>query len=159
MSNTYDVAERIVIVTGAGSGIGREIERGFLDNGATIALVGRRPEVLEESAAAYPDDRVLAVSIDLAETGAPQRLVDTVIERFGRIDVFESNAGVRFGGDVTELGDDDRATRPTSMRCCSPSGRLYHTSSARAATSSLSLRCLASAVTGSSPATMRRRVQ
>jgi meso-butanediol dehydrogenase/(S,S)-butanediol dehydrogenase/diacetyl reductase len=116
MSNTYDVGERVVVITGAGSGIGRAIARAFLNNGASVALVGRRREALDETAAGFGQERVLVVPLDISEKGAPDQLAETVVARFGRVDVLVSNAGVRFGGDLGDLSDDDwAAMRSTNV--------------------------------------------
>jgi meso-butanediol dehydrogenase/(S,S)-butanediol dehydrogenase/diacetyl reductase len=116
MSNRYDISEQVVVVTGAGSGIGRAIARAFLDNGALVALVGRRQEALEGTAEGFAADRSLIVPLDLTETGAPARLAEIVVERFGRVDVLVSNAGVHVGGDIADLTDDDwRTLRATNI--------------------------------------------
>ena len=47
-ANTYDVKGKVVIVTGAGTGIGAAITDAFLDNGATVVVAGRRKEKLDE---------------------------------------------------------------------------------------------------------------
>ncbi len=85
--NSYAVSDKVVLVTGGGSGIGRAISRAFLDNGAVVAVVGRRQDALDETLAGYPDDRVLAVQADLAEPGAAAEVVRMVVGKLGRLDV------------------------------------------------------------------------
>ena len=56
-ANSYAFDGKTVLVTGGGSGIGRAIARAFLDNGALVAVVGRRRDELEETLAGYDPDR------------------------------------------------------------------------------------------------------
>ena len=86
-----DLAERVVIVTGAGSGIGRAAARAFADVGARVLGVGRRIDALKETAAGYP--AIALHSADLSDPGAPEQVVDAVIDRWGQLDVLVNNAG------------------------------------------------------------------
>lgn len=74
-ANTYAVSGRTVLVTGAGSGMGREIARGFLANGANVVAAGRRLAPLEETIERFGSDRALAVSVDVSDRGSVERLV------------------------------------------------------------------------------------
>lgn len=105
--NQYDFAGRVVLITGGGSGIGRAIARAFLDNGATVAVVGRRAEPLTETLAGYPDDRVLALPADISDRAAAAEVVASVTERFGRLDVFVNNAARYAPQEFTDLSADD----------------------------------------------------
>lgn len=117
--NSYDFAGSIVIVTGAGSGIGRAIATAFLDQGATVVVAGRRLDAIAETVASYPPERSLTVAVDLSTADGVQRLVDETVGRFGRVDVVVSNAGAYSGGEITELTDDAwqrlRATNVDSL--------------------------------------------
>jgi NAD(P)-dependent dehydrogenase (short-subunit alcohol dehydrogenase family) len=88
------VDDRVAVVTGAGTGIGAATVRLFAGRGMTVALVGRRREPLEEVAAALPDGRALVVPADLADPAAPARIVGSVREAFGRLDVLVNNAAI-----------------------------------------------------------------
>ena len=105
--NSYAFTDKVVLVTGGGSGIGRAIARAFLDNGARVAVVGRRRENLEETLAGYDADRVLAVPADLAEPTAAREVVDTVTGRFGRLDVFVNNAAAYFPRAFADMSTED----------------------------------------------------
>jgi meso-butanediol dehydrogenase / (S,S)-butanediol dehydrogenase / diacetyl reductase len=86
--------DRAAIVTGAGSGIGAATARLLGSRSLTVALVGRRLELLEEVAAdieAGPGS-AFVVQEDLADPAAPRRVVDAVLERAGRLDVIVNNA-------------------------------------------------------------------
>jgi hypothetical protein len=82
----------VAIVTGASSGLGARFARVLDAAGARVVLAARRADRIERGAAALND--ALAVTLDLAEPGAPDRLVAAAIERFGRVDVLVNNAGV-----------------------------------------------------------------
>ncbi|MFJ6659543.1 SDR family oxidoreductase [Streptomyces sp. NPDC091377] len=86
---------RTVVVTGAGSGIGRACALGLLADGWTVVLVGRRREPLEETAAAAPAgrrDRAVPFPADITDPAAVDALFGAVEERFGRLDVLFNNA-------------------------------------------------------------------
>ena len=105
--NSYDVADKVVLVTGGGSGIGRAIARAFLDNGAVVVVVGRRADALDETLEGYDDDRALALTADLADRDAASSIVSTVVGKFGRLDVVVNNAAKYSAQEFTELGVDE----------------------------------------------------
>lgn len=88
MSDQLD--DRVALVTGAGSGIGAATARVLGRRGMTVALVGRRREPLE--AVAREIAGAFAVPADLARPDAPAAVVETVLERAGRLDVIVNNA-------------------------------------------------------------------
>ena len=91
-----------VVVTGAGSGIGRATARAFLDAGHRVALLGRRREPLEETAAG--SDRALVQPVDVADAAAVDRAFADIVVAFGRIDVLFNNAGIFSpGGPIDEI--------------------------------------------------------
>ncbi|HEY1881390.1 MAG TPA: SDR family oxidoreductase [Caulobacteraceae bacterium] len=86
---------RIVLVTGAGSGIGRAVALAFLAAGDKVVLAGRRRETLEETAAlAATDGRALVVPTDVTEPDRIAALFEATAGAFGRLDVLFNNAGV-----------------------------------------------------------------
>lgn len=101
--NLYSYNDKVVLVTGGGSGMGRAIAQAFLDNHAFVAVVGRRMEALRETVAAYSGERSLTISKDISEPETPAQIVKAVLAHFGRLDVVVSNAGIFEGGDVTAL--------------------------------------------------------
>ncbi len=83
----------VVIVTGAGSGIGAAAARRLGAAGAAVVLVGRRAALLDEVAGPI-GPATLCVPADLAEAATPRRVVDACLDRFGRIDGLVNNAAV-----------------------------------------------------------------
>jgi NAD(P)-dependent dehydrogenase (short-subunit alcohol dehydrogenase family) len=84
------MADEVAVVTGAGSGIGRDVTRGLIDAGYRVALAGRREEALRETL----DGREgLVVPTDVTDAGAVRALFDSVRAEFGRIDLLFNNAG------------------------------------------------------------------
>jgi meso-butanediol dehydrogenase/(S,S)-butanediol dehydrogenase/diacetyl reductase len=106
--NRYGFDDKVVLVTGGGSGIGQAIARAFLDNGAKVAVVGRRKEKLDETLGDQAD-RGLAIAADISDPAQAQQLVGTVVAQFGRLDVFVNNAATYISKPFLDLTDDDWA--------------------------------------------------
>ena len=89
------MSDKVAIITGAGSGIGRETALAMLQAGYAVALAGRRAERLEETvqAAGEAGSRALAVPTDVADPDSIRALFAKTQERFGRLDVLFNNAG------------------------------------------------------------------
>ena len=91
------IKDRVVIVTGASSGIGEATARAFGQQGAKIALAARRVDRLETVAkdieAFGTEAEALVVAADLSQLADIQNLVNQTLARFGRIDVLFNNAG------------------------------------------------------------------
>ena len=87
------MADRVAVVTGAGSGIGRAVAFGLARAGWRLVLAGRRGEALARVAAELPDGAA-CVPTDVADPKAVETLFATVAERFGRLDLLFNNAGI-----------------------------------------------------------------
>ncbi|MFJ3333345.1 SDR family oxidoreductase [Streptomyces sp. NPDC086766] len=91
---------KIAVVTGAGSGIGRAVAVELLDAGWSVALAGRRPETLTETAELVPGAACLAVRTDVSRPEEVAALFSATVERFGRVDLLFNNAGTFGPGGV-----------------------------------------------------------
>jgi NAD(P)-dependent dehydrogenase (short-subunit alcohol dehydrogenase family) len=87
---------KIALVTGAGSGIGRAVALGLLDDGWAVVLAGRRAEPLQAVAAqaGQRGQSAMAVPTDVTEPASVQALFDTIERSYGRLDLLFNNAGV-----------------------------------------------------------------
>lgn len=86
---------KIAIVTGAGKGIGREAALAIAAEGATVVAVARTQANLDETVKMIEDNGGTAISLsrDLTDGEQVQSMVDTVLEKYGRIDILVNNAG------------------------------------------------------------------
>jgi meso-butanediol dehydrogenase/(S,S)-butanediol dehydrogenase/diacetyl reductase len=98
---------KVVIVTGAGSGIGAATARRFAEEGACVVLAGRTEEKLRKVAESLPADRALVRVTDVSQMEAVQGLVREAVDRFGALHVMINNAGVAPDGKITEASPDD----------------------------------------------------
>ncbi len=89
------MSAKIAVVTGAGSGVGRQACLSLFDAGYSVALAGRRREALAEtvSQSGAPADRALVVPTDVGDANAVKALFASVKETFGRLDLLFNNAG------------------------------------------------------------------
>jgi len=89
------MAEKVAVVTGGGSGIGRAVALGLAGHGYSVVVAGRRHEPLEETArqASPLGTRVLAVTSDVGDPASVSGLFGTVRDTFGRLDLLFNNAG------------------------------------------------------------------
>jgi NAD(P)-dependent dehydrogenase (short-subunit alcohol dehydrogenase family) len=102
---------KVAVVTGAGTGLGRQITLALAEAGWQVAAAGRRREPLAETAAAGPAGSVHPVPTDVADAGQVAALFEVVRGRWGRLDLLVNNAGVFGpGGTVDELSPEDWQT-------------------------------------------------
>ena len=94
-------AGKVAVITGAGSGIGREIARGVARTGGRVVCLDRNGS--EDEIAGELGDAAIAVRGDVARAADVERAIGTAEERFGRLDVVFNNAG--FGGPMMPLAD------------------------------------------------------
>ncbi len=92
--------ERVVIITGAASGIGKAIAEGYAREGAKLALADINLEGLEALKAQLKRSEVYVEKVDITDAKACQKFVNNVAKKFGKIDVLVNNAGTAKMGDM-----------------------------------------------------------
>ena len=85
---------KVAIITGAGSGIGRQVAIALAQEGYLVALAGRRKEPLDATAAEIKESTTLVVPTDVSDPASVKALFDRTREKFGRLDLLFNNAGV-----------------------------------------------------------------
>jgi len=96
----FDLSGRTAIVTGGGSGIGRQMATGLAEAGANVVLCARKPERCEEVAAELERDlgvRAAGMRCDVRDPVQVQEVVDATRSDFDRIDILVNNAGTSWG--------------------------------------------------------------
>ena len=89
------MSDKVAIVTGAGTGIGKSAALALIKDGFRVAFVGRRKELLDKAVTdSGAGDRAMAISADLAKPGGPAPVFAAVKAKWGRLDVLFNNAGM-----------------------------------------------------------------
>jgi len=98
MPNLFDLKDRVAVVMGATSGIGRTLARGLAEHGATVVPTGRREEQLRETCAEVlaAGSQTICHTADVGDRASIDRFRDAVISKFGHVDILLNAAGVTF---------------------------------------------------------------
>jgi NAD(P)-dependent dehydrogenase (short-subunit alcohol dehydrogenase family) len=105
---------RVLLITGAGRGMGTDIAKAALEVGYKTVATGRNIEKVTEAVGA--SDNLLVVKLDVTDPGDGQAAVKATVEKFGRIDVLVNNAGNFYAGFFEEIAPEDfRAQIETNL--------------------------------------------
>ena len=91
MANFGDLSNRVALVTGGNSGLGRAMARAYCEAGAKVVIGGRRRDRNAEAAAEIGGE---AVDLDVTDEASVAAAIDGTVERLGRIDILVNNAGL-----------------------------------------------------------------
>lgn len=105
----FGLKDKVVLVTGASSGLGRHCAIDLAGLGAQVVLAARRRELLDEVAAEIESTggRALSVAVDVADPGSCDEAVGRAFEEFGRLDVLVNFAGIALAAPATRERPDD----------------------------------------------------
>src|SRR5262245_3722991 len=105
----FSVIGQIVVVSGGSRGIGRAIAQGFAERGATVVIMGRDQQTLDQTARqiAPQGTTVHTRTCDVAETGDIRASLTWLLEQFGHIDTLVNVAGVNRRKPALEVTEDD----------------------------------------------------
>lgn len=92
----FSLTDKVVVVTGASSGLGVSFAIAFAEAGADVVLAARRTDRLADTAAKVEATgrKALSVTADVADPESCQKVIDAAIEAFGHVDVLINNAGI-----------------------------------------------------------------
>ncbi|WP_405142911.1 glucose 1-dehydrogenase [Sphaerisporangium sp. NBC_01403] len=101
--------DKVVLVTGGGSGIGRAVALGFAQEGATVVVAARRREPLDQTVKLIEaaQGRATALTADVTRPAEVAGLVSEIVRRHGRLDIAVNNAGVFTMGQVADIDEAD----------------------------------------------------
>ena len=118
----------VALITGASSGIGAATARRLAQHGASVALVARRKNRLDSlvSIIEATGGTALAVEADITDRGQAEQAVETVVDRFGRLDILINNAGLMLLGPIASAEPEDWER----MIAINQNGLLYMTNAA-----------------------------
>ncbi len=105
----FDLTGKVAIVTGGGSGLGKQMARALAESGADVVLCGRKAERCEEAAAelAALGVRALGLRCDVTSADDVRAMVERAKDELGRVDVLVNNAGRAWVAPATEMGVED----------------------------------------------------
>ena len=109
MKDYFDLSGQVAVVTGASTGLGVQMAKALANQGAGIAVLARRQEMIDAVAAEIAAEfgvETLAVRCDITDTGMVADAVAAVLERFGRIDILVNNAGTGAVAPAEEITDE-----------------------------------------------------
>jgi NAD(P)-dependent dehydrogenase (short-subunit alcohol dehydrogenase family) len=114
MEDSDVMEKKVLLVTGAGRGLGVDIAKAALAAGYAVVATGRNPEKVAEAVGVADD--LLTVRLDVTDPASVEAAVQAAVDRFGRIDVLVNNAGNFFAGFFEEISADDfRAQVDTNL--------------------------------------------
>lgn len=109
MGKKYDLNGKVALITGATGGIGAASARALYQQGASLVLTDLSRQTLNDLAAEFDAERVLALPLDVTDAAASKAVVQQIVERFGRLDIAFANAGIAWRNTPATIASCDEA--------------------------------------------------
>ena len=109
MKNFFDLTGQVAVVTGCSTGLGVQMAKALANQGAKIVAIARRKEKIDAVAKEIADTykvETLAIQCDITDTEKVNAAVDSIMEKFGRIDIVINNAGTGAVAPAEDITDD-----------------------------------------------------
>ena len=105
----FNLKDRVAVITGASSGLGKQMAKGFAKQGANLVLLARRLERLEELKVELEElgVKVLPLKCDVTDTDNINEVANTVEKEFGKVDILVNCAGASKDKGVLEMNDEE----------------------------------------------------
>ena len=106
----FELHDRVAIVTGGSKGLGKAMAAGLASAGANLVLISRNQAEVEAAATEISRDygvQAIGLQADVASEDQVQGVVDTCLEKFGKVDILINNAGINIRGPIDELSLED----------------------------------------------------
>ena len=105
----FDLSDRVAVVIGATSGIGKAIALGLAEAGADVIPTGRRADLVKAAVAEIETRgrRSLAIPADVSDDRSIRNLVDAAVERFGKVDILVNAAGITVRRPTVDVTDSE----------------------------------------------------
>ena len=124
-----DFSNKIILVTGASRGIGREIAKMFAERGGKVAVHYNHNEAMAQATLdAMNGDGHMLIQADVSDPDAVKKMVDTVAEKMGGLDILVNNAGIAEEHPLTEVDYDEwqlRWNRTIKTNLMGPANAIY----------------------------------
>ena len=104
------LSDKVAIITGGSDGIGKAAALSMAQEGASVVIVARRPDVLEEAAQdikAATEGQVLPISADVTDPDSARSIVERTLNQYGRLDILVNNAGTSMAKAFEEVSHED----------------------------------------------------
>ncbi len=109
MKEYFNLKGQVAVVTGASTGLGVQMAKALANQGANIVCIARRQNLIEEVAAELSRDygvEAIGIPCDITDTEVVNATVDTILEKFGRIDILINNAGTGAVAPAEDITDE-----------------------------------------------------
>lgn len=105
----FSLKDRVAVITGASSGLGLQMAKGFAGQGADLVLLARRMDRLESIAAEFQANgtRCLPIKCDVTSTDEVNRAAELTIQEYSKVDILVNNAGAARNAGVLDMSDED----------------------------------------------------